>query len=212
MAILDEISEAVQKGNAAGVEAGVKQAIDDGMSAQEILDGGLMAAMNIIGPKFKSGEMFMPEVLMCARAMNAGSALLKPLLMESGAGVVGKGVIATVKGDMHDIGKNLCRMMVEGKGIEMADLGVDVDPQTTVKYVNDNPDCKVVLLSALLTTTLPALEDAVKALQDAGIQERGVKIMVGGAPVTQEFADKIGADAYTADAVECAEVARSFFD
>ena len=206
MSILDDISAAVQAGNKGEVEKLTQQCIDDGMSADEILNGGLMAAMNIIGPKFKNNEIFMPEVLMAARALNGGTALLKPLLMEAGGGVAGYGIIGTVKGDMHDIGKNLVRMMIEGKGIEMIDLGVDVPPEKFVEAIKAHPEVKIVALSALLTTTLPALQEAVKAIIDAGLHDQ-VKIMVGGAPVTQEFADQIGADVYTEDAVSAGEAA-----
>ena len=138
--------------------------------------------------------------------MNAGTALLKPLLAASGTEPLGKAVIGTVKGDMHDIGKNLVRMMIEGKGIEVTDLGVDVDPETFVNYLNDHKDVTLVALSALLTTTLPALQDSVKAIEDAGLHDR-VKIIIGGAPVTQEFAEQIGADAYSPDAGSAAAVA-----
>jgi 5-methyltetrahydrofolate--homocysteine methyltransferase len=199
MAILDDISAAVQAGKKKDVEALVQQAVDEGVSAQDILSGGLLAAMDIIGPKFKNNEIFVPEVLIAARAMNAGTALLKPLLAEAGTEPLGKAVIGTVKGDMHDIGKNLVRMMIEGKGIEIEDLGVDVAPETFVEYLKTHEDVTLVALSALLTTTLPSLEATVKAIDEAGIHER-VKIIIGGAPVTQEFADAIGADGYTADA------------
>jgi 5-methyltetrahydrofolate--homocysteine methyltransferase len=206
MALTDDISVAVQGGKKKVVEELVQQAIDEGVSAQDILNNGLLAAMDIIGPKFKNNEIFVPEVLVAARAMNAGTALLKPLLTAAGTEPLGKAVIGTVKGDMHDIGKNLVRMMIEGKGIEVADLGVDVDAQTFVDYLNEHEDVSLVALSALLTTTLPALQDTVKAISDAGLHDR-VKIMVGGAPVTQEYADQIGADAYTEDAGSAAAVA-----
>ncbi|MDR0500861.1 MAG: corrinoid protein [Coriobacteriales bacterium] len=199
MSVLDDISAAVQAGKKNDVETLVRQAIDDGVSAKDILNGGLLAAMDIIGPKFRNNEIFVPEVLVAARAMNAGTALLKPLLMEAGAEPLGKAVIGTVKGDMHDIGKNLVRMMIEGKGIEIEDLGVDVAPEVFVNYVQTHPDVQLVCLSALLTTTLPSLQETVQALKDAGLSSQ-VKILVGGAPVTQEFADQIGADGYTADA------------
>ncbi|MDR2197782.1 MAG: corrinoid protein [Coriobacteriales bacterium] len=199
MAILDDISAAVQAGKRRDVEALVQQAIDEGISAHEILNGALLAAMDIIGPKFKNNEIFVPEVLVAARAMNAGTALLKPLLAGEGNEPLGRAVIGTVQGDMHDIGKNLVKMMIEGKGIEIEDLGVDVAPETFVEYVQTHKDVNLVALSALLTTTLPALESTVKAFDEAGLRDR-VKIMVGGAPVTQELADQIGADGYTPDA------------
>ncbi|MDR1712746.1 MAG: corrinoid protein [Coriobacteriales bacterium] len=206
MAILDEISAAVQAGKKQDVEVLVQQAIDDGVSAQDILNDGLLAAMDIIGPKFKNNEIFIPEVLIAARAMNAGTALLKPLLAEADTKPLGKAVIGTVKGDMHDIGKNLVRMMIEGKGIEVADLGVDVAPEAFVDYIKSNPEVSLVCLSALLTTTLPALENTVKTIIDAGLNNQ-VKILVGGAPVTQAFADQIGADGYSPDAGSAAAMA-----
>jgi 5-methyltetrahydrofolate--homocysteine methyltransferase len=199
MAILDDISTAVQAGKKKDVEALVQQAVDEGIAAQDILNNALLAAMDIIGPKFKNNEIFVPEVLVAARAMNAGTALLKPLLAEAGTEPLGKAVIGTVKGDMHDIGKNLVRMMIEGKGIEIEDLGVDVAPEVFVEYLQTHEDVTLVALSALLTTTLPSLEATVKSVIDAGLHDR-VKIMVGGAPVTQEYADEIGADGYSPDA------------
>ena len=202
MAILDDISEAVQHGKRKDVKKLVQQAIDEGVDAAEILDKGLLAAMDVIGPKFRDGEIFVPEVLVAARALNTGSELLKPLLAAEGSEPLGTAVIGTVKDDMHDIGKNLVRMMVEGKGIEINDLGVDVETETFVNYVKENnPD--LLILSALLTTTMPHLKDVIDALKDAGLRDQ-VTIMVGGAPVTQEYADEIGADAYTPDAGSCA--------
>ena len=206
MAILDDISEAVQHGKRKDVKKLVQQAIDEGVDAAEILDKGLLAAMDVIGPKFRDGEIFVPEVLVAARALNTGSELLKPLLAAEGSEPLGTAVIGTVKDDMHDIGKNLVRMMVEGKGIEINDLGVDVETETFVNYVKENnPD--LLLLSALLTTTMPHLKDVIDALKDAGLRDQ-VTIMVGGAPVTQEYADEIGADAYTPDAASAAKKAK----
>jgi len=204
MAILDDISQAVQNGKRKDVETLVEQAINDGISATDILNGGLLAAMDIIGPKFKNNEIFVPEVLVAARAMNAGTAVLKPLLAEAGTEPLGKAVIGTVKGDMHDIGKNLVRMMIEGKGVEVADLGVDVAAEDFVKFITQKPDTNLVCFSALLTTTLPAMEESVKAVREAGFKG---KILIGGAPVTPEFASQIGADAYAADAGSAAVTA-----
>ncbi|MDR3052369.1 MAG: corrinoid protein [Coriobacteriales bacterium] len=206
MAIIDDISTAVQAGKKKDVEALVQQALDEGLTAQQILGGGLLAAMDIIGPKFKNNEVFVPEVLVAARAMNAGTALLKPYLAEEGGEPLGKALIGTVKGDMHDIGKNLVRMMIEGKGIEVEDLGVDVPVETFVSYVQEHEELDLVCFSALLTTTLPALKEAVMAIKEAGLGDR-VKILVGGAPVTQEYADEIGADGYAPDAGSAAAVA-----
>ena len=206
MTILDDISTAVQTGDFINVGTYVQQAIDDGIASQEILNDGLMAAMNIVGTKFKNNEAFIPEVLLAARAMNVGTGLLKPLLAQEGASARGKAVIGTVKGDVHDIGKNLVRMMLEGKGIEIKDLGVDVSAEAFVEYLKDNDDVTLVCFSALLTTALSALEASVQAIIDAGLRDQ-VKILVGGAPVTQELADRIGADGYSPDAASAAEKA-----
>ncbi|MDR3307780.1 MAG: corrinoid protein [Coriobacteriales bacterium] len=206
MTIYDDISTSVQTGKKNDVEKLVQQAISEGLPAQDILSNGLMAAMDIIGPKFKNNEIFVPEVLIAARAMNAGTALLKPLLAKEGTASRGKALIGTVKGDMHDIGKNLVRMMVEGKGIEVTDLGVDVTSEAFIEYIKSHDDLQLVCFSALLTTTLPALEAAVKAVVDAGLTSQ-VKVLVGGAPVTQEFANQIGAHGYAPDAASAAEKA-----
>jgi 5-methyltetrahydrofolate--homocysteine methyltransferase len=205
MAILDDISAAVQAGKKKDVEALVQQAIDEGVSAQDILNGGLLAAMDIIGPKFKNNEIFVPEVLVAARAMNAGTTVLKPLLASAGTEPLGKAVIGTVKGDMHDIGKNLVKLMLESKGFEVVDLKVDVPPDKFVDAINEHqPD--IVCISALLTTTMGGMRDAIKAIDDAGLRSK-VKILVGGAPITQAFSDDIGADGYAVDAASAAELA-----
>lgn len=205
MSTLTEISEALQKGRAKLVKELVTKAIDEGLSAKEILEEGLLSGMNIVGGKFKNNEIFVPEVLVAARAMNAGTALLKPLMASAGVESLGKACIGTVKGDLHDIGKNLVRMMFEGKGIEVIDLGVDVDPETFVKTAQEQ-GCKIIACSALLTTTMPVMADVVKAVEAAGIRDQ-VKIMIGGAPVTEQFCQTIGADAYTPDAASAAEKA-----
>ncbi|MEG0271597.1 MAG: cobalamin-dependent protein, partial [Clostridia bacterium] len=152
-----------------------------------------------IGDKFSTGEVFVPEMLVAARAMSAGTEILKPHLASEGAEPVGKAVIGTVKGDMHDIGKNLVRMMIESRGFDVTDLGVDVAPETFVTFLQEHDDIDIVCCSALLTTTMPAIEATIKAIEDAGLRDQ-VKIMIGGAPVTQAFADEVGADAYTPDA------------
>ena len=205
MSTLTEISEALQKGRAKLVKELVTKAIDEGLSAKEILEEGLLSGMNIVGGKFKNNEIFVPEVLVAARAMNAGTALLKPLMASAGVQSLGKACIGTVKGDLHDIVKNLVRMMFEGKGIEVIDLGVDVDPETFVKTAQEQ-GCKIIACSALLTTTMPVMADVVKAVEAAGIRDQ-VKIMIGGAPVTEQFCQTIGADAYTPDAASAAEKA-----
>ena len=159
--------------------------------------------MDYVGEKFSAGELFVPEMLVAARTMAACTEVLKPRLSAAGAEPAGYGMIATVAGDMHDIGKNLVRMMLEGKGFEMADLGVDVSNEAICDYLREHPECRLVCLSALLTVTMPALADAVKAIKDAGLDD-GRTIFVGGAPVTQAFCDEIGADYYTVDAGACA--------
>ena len=205
MSTLTELSEALQKGRAKLVKELVPKAIEEGYSAKEILEDGLLAGMNVIGAKFKNNEIFVPEVLVAARAMNAGTALLKPLMAADGVEPLGKAVLGTVKGDLHDIGKNLVRMMMESKGIEVIDLGVDVAPETFVETAKEN-NCKIIACSALLTTTMGVMGEVVKAAEAANIRDK-VKIMVGGAPVTEAFCEQIGADCYTADAASAADAA-----
>ena len=208
MSVINEISVALQKGKRKDVTRLVQQAIDEGIDAATILKDGLLAGMNIIGEKFKNDEVFVPEVLVAARAMNAGTALLKPLLSGDAAEPLGKACIGTVKGDMHDIGKNLVAMMIESAGFEVIDLGVDVPTEKFVEAIRENPDVKIVGVSALLTTTMPAMKETVEALNKEEFR-KNIKIMVGGAPITPEFAEEIGADAYTADAASAAQVAKS---
>lgn len=206
--IFDDISLNLQAGKAKVVKELVKQAIDEGHSAQDILDKGLLHGMNIIGEKFKRNEVFVPEVLVSARAMNQGSALLKPLLAAEGATAVGKVALGTIKGDLHDIGKNLVRMMMESKGLEVIDLGSDVPAEVFVETaIQEN--CQIIAVSALLTTTMNNMADVVKAAEAAGIRDR-VKIMLGGAPLTDAFAESIGADICTLDATSAAEAAVRF--
>ena len=203
--ILQDISMKLQAGKAKDVKLLVQQAIDEGISAHEILEKGLLDGMGVIGEKFKNNEIFVPQVLVAARAMSMGAGLLKPLLSAEGVKASGKVCIGTVKGDLHDIGKNLVKMMLEGKGLEVIDLGVDVAPETFVNTAK-NENCNIICCSALLTTTMTVMEDVVKAAEAAGIRN-SVKIMVGGAPVTEAFSKKIGADAYTMDAATAADVA-----
>ena len=202
---LQQISLKLQAGKARDVKALVQQAIDEGVPVHEILEKGLVAGMNVIGEKFKNNEVFVPEVLVAARAMNMGASLLKPLLAAEGVKATGKVCIGTVKGDLHDIGKNLVKMMLEGKGLEVIDLGTDVAPETFINTARDE-HCQLICCSALLTNTMGAMADVVEAAKDAGIRDQ-VKIMVGGAPVTEAFCKQIGADAYTPDAATAAEVA-----
>lgn len=202
---LHEISVQLQAGKAKIVKGLVQQAINEGVPAQEILEKGLLDGMNVIGEKFKNNEVFVPEVLIAARAMNQGVALLKPLLAEAGVKASGKVCIGTVQGDLHDIGKNLVKLMLEGKGLEVIDLGTDVAPETFVQTAIDQ-NCQIICCSALLTTTMGVMSDVVKAAESAGIRDK-VKIMIGGAPVNQAFCDQIGADVYTSDAASAAEAA-----
>ena len=202
---MSEISEALQKGRAKLVKTLVPQALEEGVPAQQILEEGLLAGMSIIGEKFKNNEVFVPEVLVAARAMNAGTELLKPHLAAAGAESKGKVCLGTVKGDLHDIGKNLVRMMMEGKGMEVIDLGTDVAPETFIKAAVDQ-NCQIIVCSALLTTTMGVMGEVVKAAEAANIRDK-VKIMVGGAPVTEAFCEQIGADCYTADAASAADAA-----
>lgn len=208
MALLDQISEKLQAGKAKEVVALVQQAIDEGVAAETILNDGLLAGMDIIGEKFKNNEIYVPEVLVAARAMSKGAALLKPLLQDAGSQAAGKVCIGTIEGDLHDIGKNLVVMMMEGKGLEVIDLGTDVTPEKFIETaVNEN--CNIICCSALLTTTMNTMAEVVKQAEGAGIRDK-VKIMIGGAPVTEEFCKSIGADAYTPDATTAAEKAVMF--
>jgi len=205
----NEISELLQKGKAKDIIGQVQKALDAGAAPADILEKALMDGMNIIGGKFKRNEVFVPDVLIAARAMNKAAETLKPHLAMAGVQPVGKAIICTVKGDQHDIGKNLVKMMIEGKGIEVEDLGVDCDTQFVVEKVKES-SAKVLCLSALLTTTMAVQKDVIEALKDAGVRDK-IKVMVGGAPVSQSFADEIGADAYTPDAASAAEVCRGFY-
>jgi corrinoid protein of di/trimethylamine methyltransferase len=205
MPLFEEIAENLQKGKANLVKELVQKAIDEGHGAKEILEQGLMAGMNVVGVKFKNNEVFIPEVLIAARAMNAGAALLKPLLVSEGVKARGKVIIGTVKGDLHDIGKNLVRMMMEGKGLEVVDLGVDVAADKFVQAIRDQ-QADIVACSALLTTTMVEMKNVVEAISKAGLRNK-VKIMVGGAPVTEAYCRSIGADVYSVDAASAAEAA-----
>ena len=205
---MQEISLKLQAGKAKEVKALVQQALEEGLSAEVILNDGLLSGMGVIGEKFKNNEVFVPEVLVAARAMNMGAALLKPLLAQAGVKASGKVCIGTVRGDLHDIGKNLVRMMMEGKGLEVVDLGTDVAPETFVRAAIDQ-DCRIICCSALLTTTMGVMAQVVQAAKDAGIRDK-VKIMVGGAPLTDAYCREIGADAYTPDAASAADKAAAF--
>lgn len=201
---IEKVNELVTKGKAKLVPAAVQEALDEGCEATAILDT-MIAAMDVVGENFKNGTIFVPEMLIAAKAMKKGVEVLKPHLATGAAGALGKVVIGTVAGDLHDIGKNLVAMMIESAGFEVVDLGVDVPVEKFLEAYDDS--VKVFACSALLTTTMPALEATVAALNSAPFRGK-VKVMVGGAPITQEFADKVGADAYTSDAASAAKKAK----
>jgi corrinoid protein of di/trimethylamine methyltransferase len=207
MADFNAISEMLQKGKAQEVRTLCQVALDEGVPAKEVLDKGLLSAMDIVGEKFKNNQVFVPEVLIAARAMNAGLEILKPLLVSEDTDSAGTVVLGTVKGDLHDIGKNLVKIMMEGKGLKVIDLGSDVAPEKYVEAVKEN-NANIIACSALLTTTMGQMEKVVHALEEAGIRDK-VTVMIGGAPVTQNFCDSIKADVYTADAATAAESAKS---
>ena len=208
MSLMEDVSLALQAGRAPKVKELVQQAVDEGIPAKDVLEQGLLSGMSVVGEKFKNNEVFVPEVLIAARAMNAGVAILKPYLTEAGVEAKGTAVIGTVKGDLHDIGKNLVKMMLEGRGLNVIDLGVDVEPERFVQAAIDN-EADIICCSALLTTTMGEMKHVVEAAAAKGIRDK-VKIMIGGAPVTQSFCDSIGADCYTADAASAADEALKF--
>lgn len=205
MSIVEEISELIQRGRAKNVRELVATALNSGVTPADILNKAMIPAMGIIGGKFKNNEVYVPEVLIAARAMNMGLEVLRPALLAAGVKPIGKALICTVKGDLHDIGKNLVKMMMEGAGIECVDLGVDIGGDKVVAAIKEHKP-QLVCLSALLTTTMVNQQVIIEDIARAGLREN-VKIMVGGAPVTEAFAKEIGADAYTPDAAVAAEVA-----
>ena len=206
MSKVQEVADVVIAGRAKLAASAVQAALDEGSGAADILNA-MIDAMGVVGEKFKNNEIFVPEMLVAAKAMKKGVDVLKPHLSAGEVGAMGKMIIGTVAGDLHDIGKNLVAMMIESAGFEVIDLGVDVPHERFVEAVRANPDVKIVGLSALLTTTMPALRDAVALLNQQDFR-KDIKVMVGGAPITQEFADEIGADAYTADAASAAQKAK----
>ena len=208
MTTLEEISEWLQKGRAPKVKAAVTKALEEGIPAATILQDGLLAGMDIIGAKFKNNEVFVPEVLVAARAMSRGVDVLQPYLVDAGVEDAGTVILGTVKGDMHDIGKNLVRMMMEGKGIKVIDLGVDVPVENFLDAAREH-DAKIICCSALLTTTMGEMKNVVDAV-NASELKGNVKIMIGGAPITQTFCEQIGADCYTPDAASAADAALKF--
>jgi 5-methyltetrahydrofolate--homocysteine methyltransferase len=195
--VLERLSKLIQEGEHTVVGPLVSQALAAELSPAAILEDGLIAGMDVVGARFQAGELFIPEVLFSARAMHAALEILRPKLLEIGAKPAGKVVLGSVKGDHHDIGKNLVGMMLEGKGFEVIDIGVDVPPEKFVDSISD--DIQIVAMSALLSTTMPFMRDTIEALEKAGLRER-IKVMVGGGPLTQDYADSIGADAYGRDA------------
>ena len=205
---LQEICQAVEQGKAKRVKELVNQAVEEGMPVKTILDDGLIQAMSVVGEKFRLNEIYVPEMLVSARAMSMGLAILEPMLTATGVKPLGKVVIGTVKGDLHDIGKNLVAMMMKGMGATVYDLGVDVASQTFVEKAEE-VGADIVCLSALLTTTMPAIGDAIKEFEAAGVRSK-YYIMIGGAPVSQSFAEQVGADAYTANASDAADAAKAY--
>ena len=202
MAKLDELKVAVEKGKAKLVPGLVQATLDEGTAPVDALNA-MIDSMGVVGENFKNGTIFVPEMLIAAKAMKKGVEVLKPMLASGEAGAKGKVIIGTVAGDLHDIGKNLVAMMIESTGFEVIDLGVDVPVEKFLAAYEANPDTKIIACSALLTTTMPALKDTVAAI-NAAAWRGNVKVMVGGAPITQAFADEIGADAYTPDAASAA--------
>jgi 5-methyltetrahydrofolate--homocysteine methyltransferase len=208
MADLKMLSEAIVKGDQKTAVDITKAALDEGTEPETILADGLIAGMNVIGVRFKANEVYIPEVLISARAMKMAMEVLEPRLVEAGVKPLGKAVIGTVQGDLHDIGKNLVMMMLKGAGFDVVDLGTDVSPDVFVRKARES-DAQLVGLSALLTTTMPSMEKTIQAIREAGMN---VKTMVGGAPVTQAYADKIGADGYAADAATAVDVAKNLLN
>ena len=204
--LMQDISYALITGNQHEVDRMTKQALDEGFSANTVLDDGLIAGMAIVGIKFRDNIIFVPEVLVSARAMKAGMVHLDPILSASDIPPLGTIIMGTVKGDLHDIGKNLCIMMLRGSGFIVHDLGVDTKPEEFIDAVTEH-DAQIVGMSALLTTTMPNMGKTIQAFEEAGLRDQ-VKMMVGGAPVTQEFADDMGADGYGKDAMACVEKAK----
>lgn len=204
MAELEQLAEALIKGDRNQVAELTKKALDDGVGPKEILDDGLIAGMNVVGKRFKANEIYVPEVLIAARAMHAAMEVLEPVLAEAGHKPAGTVVLGTVKGDLHDIGKNLVGMMLTGSGLKVVDIGTDVPAETFVERCKAE-GAQVCAMSALLTTTMPQMPEVIKALKDAGVQ---VKTIIGGAPVTESFADEIGADGYAPDAASAVDVVK----
>lgn len=206
MSKISEISKLVEDGKTKLIEAVCQEAIDEGTQAGDILDA-MIEAMGVVGELFKNNEIFVPEMLMAAQTMKKGVAVIQPHLVGEATTKLGTCVIGTITGDLHDIGKNLVALMIESAGFNVIDLGVDVSPEQFIEAVNSNADCKIVALSCLLTTTMPALTESVEKLTEAGLKDK-IKIIVGGAPIDQKYADQIGADGTAEDAASAAELAK----
>ena len=205
MADMAKIARAVEGGRRKVVDQLVREALAEGVKAETILNEGLVVGMTNLGEQFKNGEVYVPEVLVAARAMKTGTEILKPLLVAENVQSLGTVAIGTVEGDLHDIGKNLVGMMLEGSGFTVMDLGVDVKPEMFIDAVRGG--AKIIGMSALLTTTMPMMAKVIERLKDEGLRDQ-VKVMIGGAPITQEYADEIGADGYSSDAASAAELAK----
>ena len=210
MEIYEQIADEVIKGQADAVKELVNQALSENISAEDILNNGLVAGMNVVSEKFKSNEFFIPEVLVSARAMTAGLDIINPLLAEANVKAKGKVVIGTVKGDLHDIGKNIVGMMLQGAGYEIIDLGADVPKEKFIEFTQKE-DANMVGMSALLTTTMIYMKEVIQGLKDAGLRDK-VKVIIGGAPVTQAYADQIEADGYAPDAASAIDLAKDILD
>jgi len=206
VADLEALAQAIINGKAPDAKALTEQALADGVPPGDVLNNGLVAGMNVVGSKFKNNEFYVPEVLIAARAMKSAMEILRPELAKGGVVAKGKVAIGTVKGDLHDIGKNLVAMMLEGAGFEIFDLGVDVKPEGFVEAVGKGAD--IIAMSALLTTTMPAMKETIEAFKAAGVRDK-VAIMIGGAPVTQNYSDEIGADGYSPDAASAVDTANA---
>jgi 5-methyltetrahydrofolate--homocysteine methyltransferase len=209
VADLQALAQAIINGKAPEAKALTESALAEGVSPADILNQGLIAGMNVVGEKFKNNEFYVPEVLIAARAMKTAMEVLRPQLAKSGVQPVGKVAIGTVRGDLHDIGKNLVAMMLEGAGFEIKDLGVDVKPERFVEVAKEGVD--IVAMSALLTTTMPAMKDTIEALEAEGVRDK-VRVMIGGAPVTQNYCDEIGADGYAPDAASAVDKAKELLN
>jgi len=207
---LKQIADNLIKGKAPEVKELVKKALDESVDVEKVLNEGLVAGMNVVGAKFKANEFYVPEVLIAARAMKAGMEILRPILADKNIKGAGTVVLGTVRGDLHDIGKNLVAMMLEGAGFEIIDLGVDVSPEKFTETAQEKKT-DLVGISALLTTTMPSMKDVVKAVRDSGLKDK-IKVMIGGAPITQSYADEIGADGYAPDAASAVDKAKELLE